>query len=301
MAIEVDGQGAVRVSEAPADGLRVKKYMPGGQLWLLLPALAFIAIFFAYPLFDVVLRSFRDGQGGFTVQNYEAFFSRAIYIRVLLLTLEIAFLTTVFSLIVGYPLAYVLANSGPTVRSFMMLCVMLPFMTSILVRTYGWMVILRPNGVINTVLTAIGLGEIQLIYNRSGLMIGMVYTMLPYMVLTLYSVMRGIDGRFVAVAQSLGAGRWSAFWRIYFPLSMPGVAGGSLLVFILAAGFYITPRLMGGDRDQMLASIIAYQVDVLLNFNFASAIAVILLVITLACFGLYARVVGLKQLLSSKV
>lgn len=301
MTAQVDDQGAISATDAAGSGRNAPKAWSGGQLWLLLPALVFIAIFFAYPLFDVVLRSFRDSQGGFTVQNYEAFFSRAIYIRVLLLTIEIAFMTTIFSLIVGYPLAYVLANASPGMRSVMMVCVMLPFMTSILVRTYGWMVILRPNGIVNTALAGLGLGEIQLIYNRTGLMIGMVYTMLPYMVLTLYSVMRGIDSRLVAVAKSLGAGSWSAFWRIYFPLSMPGVAGGSLLVFILAAGFYITPRLMGGDRDQMLASIIAYQVDVLLNFNFASAIAVILLVITLACFALYARIVGLKQLLTSKV
>ena len=271
------------------------------SLWLLLPALAFIGVFFAYPLLDMLLRSFRAGPtDSFTLQNYEAFFSRAIYLRVLWLTLEIAFLTTVLTLLAGYPLAYMLANASPRARALMMGFVLLPFMTSILVRTYGWMVILRPNGVIHALLSWLRLGEVQLIYNRTGLMIGMVYAMLPYMVLTLYSVMRGIDVRLVAVAKSLGAGPWASFWRIYVPLSMPGIAGGSLLVFILAAGFYITPRLMGGDHDQMLASIVAYQVDVLLNFNFAAAIATVLLALTLACFVIYAKLVGLDQLLSSK-
>lgn len=271
-------------------------------LWLLLPALGFLAVFFAYPLFDILLRSLRtDDAAGLTLANYAAFLGRPIYLRVLYLTLEIALVTTVLSLLVGYPIAYVLANARPTTRAVMLTFVMLPFMTAILVRTYSWMVILRPNGVVNALLVWLGFGETQLIYNRTGVLIGMVYTMLPYMVLTLYSVMRGIDGRLVAVAKSLGAGSWAAFWRIYFPLSMPGVAGASMLVFILSAGFYITPRLMGGDRDQMLASIIAYQVDVLLNFNLASAMAVVLLALTLVCFAVYARLVGLKQLLSSKV
>jgi putative spermidine/putrescine transport system permease protein len=209
-------------------------------------------------------------------------------------------MTTVLCVLIGYPLAYVMANSSSTVRNVMLLMVMLPFMTSVLVRTYGWMVILRPTGLLNHIAELIGLPAFDLLYNRAGMLIGLVYTMVPYVVLTLFSVMRGIDGRLVSVAHSLGAGAWSAFWRVYFPLSLPGVAGASLLVFILSSGFYITPRLMGGDRDQLLASIIAYQVDVLLNFEFAATIAVILLVITLICFGIYARVVGLKQLLTSR-
>jgi len=292
---------AAGLDTADAPPVRARNWT-SPPLWLLLPALGFLAVFFAYPLFDILLRSLRtDDAAGLTLANYAAFFGRTIYIRVLFLTLEIALVTTLLSLVIGYPIAYVLANSRPTTRAVMMIFVMLPFMTAILVRTYSWMVILRPNGVVNALLIWLGVGEVQLIYNRTGVLIGMVYTMLPYMVLTLYSVMRGIDGRLVAVAKSLGAGSWSSFWRIYFPLSMPGVAGASMLVFILSAGFYITPRLMGGDRDQMLASIIAYQVDVLLNFNIASAMAVILLALTLVCFAIYARLVGLKQLLSSKV
>lgn len=271
------------------------------SLWLLLPALGFLAIFFAYPLFGIVLRSFHATDGGMTTDHYEAFFSRSIYLRILWQTVEVSFWTTTLCVVIGYPLAFVMANSSSSVRSLMMLLVILPFMTSVLVRTYGWMVILRPTGLINYVMSTLGFAPVELLYNRTGMLIGLVYTMLPYIVLTLFSVMRGIDGRLVSVARSLGASGWSAFWRIYFPLSVPGVAGGALLVFILSSGFYITPRLIGGDRDQLLASIIAYQVDVLLNFEFASAIAVILLIITLICFAIYARVVGLKQLLTSRM
>lgn len=270
------------------------------SLWLLLPALGFLAVFFAYPLASIVLRSFDGGDSGLTLAHYSTFFTVPVYLRILWQTIEISLLTTALCVLVGYPLAYVMAGSSSSVRNVMLLMVTLPFMTSVLVRTYGWMVILRPTGLMNFVAESLGLPTVDLLYNRSGMLIGLVYTMTPYVVLTLYSVMRGIDGRLVAVARSLGASSWSAFWRIYFPLSLPGVAGASLLVFILSSGFYITPRLMGGDRDQLLASIIAYQVDVLLNFEFASAIAVILLVITLVCFGVYARAVGLKQLLTSR-
>lgn len=289
-----------RVPDAAAADIGKARAFRVTSLWLLLPALGFLAVFFAYPLAAVVLRSFEGADAGLTLEHYRGFFSVPVYMRILWQTIEISLMTTVLCVLLGYPLAYVMANSSRTVRNVMLLMVMLPFMTSVLVRTYGWMVILRPTGLLNHVAELLGLPAFDLLYNRSGMLIGLVYTMVPYVVLTLYSVMRGIDGRLVSVAHSLGAGAWSAFWRVYFPLSLPGVAGASLLVFILSSGFYITPRLMGGDRDQLLASIIAYQVDVLLNFEFAAAIAVILLVITLICFGVYARMVGLKQLLTSR-
>ncbi len=282
-----------------AGAVKARVFRPS-SLWLLLPALGFLAAFFAYPLAAIVMRSFEGPDAGLTLDHYRTFFTLPIYVRILWQTIEISLMTTVLCVLIGYPLAYVMANSSSTVRNVMLLMVMLPFMTSVLVRTYGWMVILRPTGLLNHIAELIGLPAFDLLYNRAGMLIGLVYTMVPYVVLTLFSVMRGIDGRLVSVAHSLGAGAWSAFWRVYFPLSLPGVAGASLLVFILSSGFYITPRLMGGDRDQLLASIIAYQVDVLLNFEFAATIAVILLVITLICFGIYARVVGLKQLLTSR-
>jgi putative spermidine/putrescine transport system permease protein len=270
-----------------------------GTLLLLLPGLLFLGVFFGYPLLDIVVRSVH-GAGGLSVDNYVRIFDTPVYVRVLLVTLELSLEVTLICLVAGYPLAYVIANAPGLTGRLMLGLVLLPFLTSILARTYAWMVILRPDGLLADAVAFVLGHEVALIYNSTGVLIGMAYTMLPYMVLTLVSVMRGIDVRLVHVAGSLGASRFASFRRIYLPLSMPGVVGGCLLVFILASGFYITPRLMGGGRDQMLASIVAYQVDTLLNWSFASALAVVLLAITFACFLVYARFVGLKQLLSSK-
>lgn len=268
-------------------------------LWLLLPCLVFLAVFFIYPLANMLLLSF-SGEGGATFANYSEILSRTIYLRVIWITVEIAFSTTVISLALGYPIAYTIAHARPKLAGCMIALVLIPFFTSMLVRTYAWMVILRPHGMVTDSLAALGVDGLQLIYNRTGVIIGIVYVMLPYMVLTLYSVMRGIDAQLTNVARSLGASDWQAFREVYFPLSMPGVAGGCLLVFILSSGFYIVPKLMGGPRDQMLASIIAYQVDTALNWNFAAALAVVLLFITFVGFAAYARLLGLRQLLSSR-
>jgi ABC-type spermidine/putrescine transport system permease subunit I len=278
---------------APSDRRGIAK------LLLLLPGLLFLGVFFGYPLLDILVRSLHTARG-LSLENYARVIETPVYGRVLLVTLELSFEVTGICLLIGYPLAYVAANASRRTSQLMLGLVLLPFLTSILARTYAWMVILRPGGLLAGALAWIAGREAPLIYNSTGVLIGMAYTMLPYMVLTLVSVMRGIDVRLVHVAGSLGASRFAAFRRIYLPLSMPGVIGGCLLVFILSSGFYITPRLMGGGRDQMLASIVAYQVDTLLNWNFASALAVVLLAITLVCFLIYARCVGLKQLLSSR-
>ena len=267
---------------------------------LLVPTLGFLAVFFAYPLIDILMRSI-EGSQGFTVEHYKRFFERSVYIHVLMITFEIAFSVTVLSLIIAYPLAFVLSTSRGKIATVLMAMVLIPFFTSILVRTYAWIVILGPEGIVNQTLKWIGFEAVQLLYNRTSVLIGLTYTLLPYMVLTLYSVMRGIDFQLVRAAYSLGAGDWNVFRRIFLPHTLPGIVGGSILVFILAVGYYITPRLMGGDRDQMMATIIEYQVDILLNWNFASALATILLIITLGGFALYAWLVGLRTLFESRV
>lgn len=267
---------------------------------LLVPALGFLAVFFAYPMIDILLRSI-DGSEGLTFEHYARFFERSVYVRVLMITFEIAASVTVLSLIIAYPLAFVLSTAKGKTSAILMAMVLIPFFTSILVRTYAWIVILGPEGILNQALGGIGIDAVQLLYNRTSVLIGMTYTLLPYMVLTLYSVMRGMDFQLVRAAYSLGASDWNVFRRIFLPHTMPGVVGGSLLVFILAVGYYITPRLMGGDRDQMMATIIEYQVDLLLNWNFASALATILLIVTLGGFALYAWSVGLRTLFESKV
>jgi len=268
-------------------------------LLLALPIL-FLGVFFGYPMADILSRSFHNADGALTLDNFATLLDRPAYLRVTIITLQLSLSVTVLCVLIGYPLAYVAANSRPAIAGLMMTLVLLPFLTSVLVRNYGWIVLLRPGGPMAELASAIAGREVQLLYNRTGVLVGLVYTMLPYFVLTLFSVLKGIDTRLVFVAYSLGTSKWKAFQRIYLPLSMPGVVGGALLVFILSAGFFITPRLLGGDRDQMLSSIIAYQVEILVDWNFASALAVVLLVITLLLFLVYARLVGIKQLVTSK-
>lgn len=289
---------AAEAAAIPAS-MRGQKERQWRFLLLLVPALAFLAILFAYPLVDILLRSI-GGPGVFTLEHYQRVIDRPVYLRVFWITFQIAFTVTVLALLLGYPLAYVLATARRRTASVMLIFVLMPFFTSILVRTYAWMVILGPQGLLNQALDAVGLGPMTLLYNRAGVLIGMTYALLPYMVLTLFSVMRGIDRRLLQAAHNLGASNWQAFLRVFLPLSFPGIAGGSLLVFILALGYFITPRLMGGDRDQMVAMVIENQVELALNWNFAAALAVLLLLITLIGFWLYDRIVGLQSLFESK-
>lgn len=268
-------------------------------LLLALPVL-FLGVFFGYPMADIVARSFHASDGALTLQNYVTLADRPAYWRVMMITLQLSLAVTLICILVGYPLAYVAANSRPLVAGIMMVFVVLPFLTSVLVRNYGWIVLLRPGGILADVASAVAGREVPLLYNRFGVLVGLVYTMLPYFVLTLYSVLKAIDTRLIFVAYSLGSSKWNAFRRIYLPLSMPGIVGGALLVFILTTGFFITPRLLGGDRDQMLSSIIAYQIEIIVDWNMASSLAVVLLAISLVFFLVYARLVGIKQLVTSK-
>jgi ABC-type spermidine/putrescine transport system permease subunit I len=183
-----------------------------------------------------------------------------------------------------------------------MIIIVLPFFTSIIVRTYAWMVLLGRNGIVNQYLMALHLTDapLPLLYNQAGVVIGMTYVLLPYMVLTVYSVMRGIDPELVRAAHSLGASRLQAFRRVFLPLSLPGIAGGTLLVFILSLGFFITPALMGGPGDMMIAMLIEREVEITLNWAFASALAVVLLALTLVGFVGYNHIVRLERVFEGR-
>jgi len=266
------------------------------HVWLLLPVLLILGAFFVYPLFGILLRSVY--KNGYTLESYRQVVRTAVYLTVIGKTFEMAALVTVSALLLGYPLAYVLATVRPRLARVLIVIVVLPFLTSIIVRTYAWMVLLGSNGVVNQYLVALGLttAPIKLLYNRAGVVVGMTYVLLPFMVLTLASVMRGIDPALVRAAHSLGASRWGAFRRVFLPLSAPGIAGGTLLVFILSLGFFITPALMGGPSDVMIAMLIEREVEFTLNWSFASTLAVILLALTLVGFAIYYRVMRLERL-----
>ncbi len=217
-----------------------------------------------------------------------------IFIDVFLRTFEIALVVTVAALLLGYPLAYLLATVPARVGNLLLIVVLLPFWTSVLVRTTAWVVLLQRGGVVNTTLHWLGLisQPMQLIYNRAGVYIAMIYVLLPFMVLPIYGVMRTLSPVSMRAARSLGAGPLVAFRRIYLPQTLPGISAGCLLVFILAIGFYTTPALVGGARDQMIAYFILFYTNQTLNWGLAAALSLILLVATLVLsllYGILAR------------
>lgn len=275
---------------------------PRAAPWVLLaPTLLLMAVFFLYPLWEMLGRSIYDPQ--LTLKHYARLFDEPTYLQVLWITFEIALSVTLGTLVLGYPLAYFLSQIKPRTAGLLMILVVVPYFTSVLVRTYAWMVLLGTEGIVNQLLMGIGLIDkpLTMMYTRFGVLIGMTYILLPYMVLALYSVMRSIDTGLLRAAESLGASRRKAFWRVFTPLSMPGIAAGSLLVFILSMGFFITPALMGSQEDSMISMIIESQIETYFDWGFASALATILLACTLVLFLVYERVVGLNRLFEAKL
>ncbi|HKW94227.1 MAG TPA: ABC transporter permease subunit [Methylomirabilota bacterium] len=269
--------------------------------WPLLPALGFLLLFFVYPVGQLLWLSVTDRGGALTGQHYVRLFSSSLYLDVLLITLKISAWTTVFALVGGYPVAYLLATSNASWRGRLMFWVLLPFWTSFLVRAFAWMVLLGRNGALNKLLQATALTDapIQVIFNLTGVLIGMTHALMPLAILTMVSVMESIDANLPKAAATLGARGGQAFWRIYFPISLPGVAAAGLLVFISAAGFFIIPALLGGRRETMITQIIIEQVQDLMNWAFAGAISVLLLVAALLVFYLYDRALGMSTLAGS--
>jgi len=266
------------------------------RLFLLAPVLVYLVAMFALPIGRVLLLSFFDPE--FTLAHYAHFFGNPLYVRVLLNTFEIATTVTILCLLLGYPLAYVMCEVRPRTAALMALLVVMPFWISILVRTYAWMVLLGRYGVVNSLLVAAGwiADPVRLVGNRIGVLVGMVHYMLPIMVLTLFSVMKGIDRNLLKASQSLGASKGRAFLTVFVPLSLPGIVGGVLLVFIVSLGFFVTPALLGGSKDLMMANLIESAVNVQPNWGFAACIAVVLLTVTLSLYFVVHKTVGLDRI-----
>jgi putative spermidine/putrescine transport system permease protein len=257
---------------------------------LAIPPALFLLAAFAYPLVTIVARSFTDPSVGF--ENYKHFFSVDVYTRTLLRTLWMSAIVTATCVVVGYPYAYLMTIVSPMWRKLLIFFVLVPFWTSLLVRTYAWTVLLQDTGVINSALIHLGIVDepVSLIRTTTGVVIGMSQILLPFLVLPLYANLRSIDPSLMRAAGNLGARPVVAFWRVYFPLSLPGVAAGALIVFIYALGFYITPALLGDASNAMLSELIVTQVSQLFNFGFGSAMATVLLVAVLLLVGVLARV-----------
>jgi putative spermidine/putrescine transport system permease protein len=238
----------------------------------------------------------RDAQGSIR----QASDDNAIYRDVIARTFAISGSVMLICLLLGYPLAYWIATAPPATARKLMLLVLLPFWTSLLVRTTAWVVVLQSGGVVNSLLGWLGLVDpahpVELIHNRIGVLIAMTHILLPFMVLPIFSVMKGIPPNYMRAAASLGAPPLSAFLRVYLPLSLPGVSAGGLLVFILALGYYITPALVGGAQDQMLSYFIAYFASQVTNWGMAAALSATLLVLVLILYAVYHRIVGIDKL-----
>ena len=238
----------------------------------------------------------RDVEGNITAVDEE----RRIYIKLFIRTFLLSLLITGICLVLAYPVAHLLATLPLRYSNMLMILVLLPFWTSLLVRTTSWIVLLQSQGVINDALVGTGVlgdeGRIQMIYNQTGTIVAMTHILLPFMILPLYSVMRQINPSYVRAARSLGANSFTAFRRVYFPQTVPGIGAGVLLVFILAVGYYITPALVGGADGQLISNLIAFHMQKSLNWSIAAALASLLLVGVLALYWLYDRLIGIDNL-----
>lgn len=224
---------------------------------------------------------------------------KRILIKLFQRTLFMSLMITVSCILLGYPVAWLLANLPARTANVLMILVLLPFWTSLLVRTSAWKVMLQQQGVINEVLVWIGLvaddARLVMINNQFGTIVAMTHILLPFMILPMYSVMQTIQPTYLRAAKSMGATNWTAFWRVYFPLSVPGIGAGSILVFILAIGYYITPEIVGGTKGVFISNRIAYHISSSLNWGLAAALGTILLGVVLLLYWCYDKIVGIDN------
>lgn len=260
------------------------------------PALLLLALFFIVPVLGLLLRSVLEPHAG--VGNYVELLGSATYVRVFRNTFIVAGLVTLSTGLIGFPVAWFLAIGPSRWSSALFGVIVLSMWTNLLARTYAWMVLLQGTGVINRALMGLGLtsAPLTLIDNLAGVTIGMTYIMIPFMVLPLLSTLRAIDPAVLRAAAVCGAGRWQAFRRVLLPLTAPGLAAGCLMVFVMSLGYYVTPSLLGGTSNMMLAELIAQLVQSLLNCGLAGAAALLLLVVTLGLYAIQLRFVGIGRM-----
>jgi putative spermidine/putrescine transport system permease protein len=266
---------------------------------LALPVLAFLVVCFVVPLVIMSVRSVTDLPGDATdpLTNFRRFFGGEANLRVLGNTFWIAAVSTLVCLLIGYPFAYLMTVAPPRLTGVLLIAVLVPFWSSLLVRTYAWQVILRDTGLINTTLQDWGViaGPLDLYQTTTGVLLGMTQLLLPFMVLPLFTTMGRIDPELSKAAANLGASPYRAFLRVFVPLSIPGVLAGSLLVFVLALGFYVTPALLGSPRDTMISAFIATRVQQQLDWGLASAMALVLMGLAFLVLALASRVIRVRD------
>ena len=275
---------------------------PDRTAWLLAPALLMLGLVFLLPLVLFFVRTLFVEVPATALPGLfaDVLTSRSMQIA-MLTTLWISALVTVVTLLLGYPVAFYLANRQGWRLSLVMFCIVVPYFTSVIVRTYSWMVLLGRNGIINQVLIGVGLVSqpLPLLYNSFGIVVGMAYVLLPYMILTLYAAIKAIDPSLPRAARALGAGPFTVFRRVTLPLSWHGIVSGSLIVLILGIGFFITPALMGGPGNVMVAMLVERSIEIMLDWQSAAVMSLVLLVATLALYAVYGRVTDLRRMLGT--
>lgn len=267
----------------------------------LLPALVFLVAFFAIPALFILRLSVADGGGQLSAVNFSRLLETPVYLRLLANTFKTAFFTTVICLIIGYPLAYVIATTTKRAALIITFIVLIPMWTSYLSRAIAWLTMLGRRGAVNQTLTQLGIIDrpLELVYNYPAVLTVMVHGFLPLAVITMVAVMQNIDPNLRKAASTLGASAPQAFWRVYFPISLPGVAAGALLVFVGSLGMFITPILIGSQQEATIAQAIIEQFDKAFDLNFAAALVAILLFSTLLCLALFNATTGTESLTGS--
>jgi putative spermidine/putrescine transport system permease protein len=267
-----------------------------------LPAAAFVVALMVIPLAWLFWQSVTDQSGALTLMNYVRIFTEEGTLATFQRTFVASLVVTAICVLLGYPVAFLAAVSKPRTATIIMVLVLIPFWTSVLVRTYAWLVLLQRTGLVNQFLTWAGVVEspLALVHNLTGSIIGMVHIMLPFIVLTLYSSLAQIPPEFGRAAASLGARPARVFRTVIFPLSLPGLVAGGVFVFVLSLGFYITPELLGGGRTVMVSMLVQRNIDLYFQFGSASAVAFVLLAATLLILWLGDRVVPLGKILADR-
>ena len=265
---------------------------------LTLPYLLMVTALIVIPVGWLFYLSFIGRDGSLSFENYERMMKSKAYIRIFLTTFKISILTTIICAAIGYPLAYFMSQLSRKWANICMIGVLIPFWTSLLVRTYAWLVLLQKKGLLNNMAIEMGLisEPIKIVHNTTGTLIGMVHIMLPFLILPLYANMRAIDKDALKAASSLGATPTRAFWTVFFPLSLPGLLAGLLIVFVLCLGFYVTPAILGGGRVIMAAMKISSNIELYFSWGAASALGVVLLVVTGIILFIASKLVSMDQL-----
>jgi ABC-type spermidine/putrescine transport system permease subunit I len=287
---------APRTNEA---GLRRDEWLEWLKLFGLgSPAILLILVILVIPVGWLFFVSFIGADGTFSLENYERMLNRKSYLRIFQTTFEVSLLTTGLCILIGYPLAYFIAGLPNRIANLCLITVLLPFWTSLLVRTYAWLVLLQKRGLVNEWAISLGLWDepIKMVHNMTGTLIGMVHIMLPFLILPVYGAMKAIDRDLMKAASNLGASPRRAFWTVFFPLTLPGLFAGSLMVFILCLGFFVTPAVLGGGKVIMVSMKIVSNIELFVNWGAASALGVVLLVSTMVILWIASRFLNLEKM-----